>query len=88
MASRYVSSDACVECVRGRNLRARRGLPRPPRTAITEYDPRPLKQNELDAWHARMSDTRPNDHLYKHHPLDEVSVLYSPPARKALETMK
>lgn len=95
VSARYASSGECVECIaiRYREWRqSREGKPpkpplRPhPRAVTTDFSY--LTPAQVEAWYRQVWAIKPNSQAYKHHPLEERTILYQPPLRKVAETPK
>jgi hypothetical protein len=86
IAERYVSQCSCRECLklsRSGELPEVPVNPRPRgpgrRWVTTDYAR--LTQAQIDAWYALIRDIQPHGSRYKHHPLDDLPIVYQPPVR-------
>lgn len=100
VAERYVTSGICLECHRLHNRgllhavplingRTQRPLPRPfPRPNVaTDFSY--MTESQIEAWYEKVRAIKPNRFLYKHHPLEELPIVWSPPLRaRLLEKVK
>lgn len=88
LAERYVTNGNCVECVKHRDKLKRRGSRLKPTAEKTDW--KNLTPPQIDGWYERIRTLKPNIHLYKHKPLEELLIIYKPPSVivKTLETEK